>query len=420
MNSRILKIVGPGVLFASTAIGVSHLVQSTRAGAVYGLGLLWAVVLANLLKYPFFQFGSRYASVTGVSIIDGYKGIGAWALWLYILITLMSMFFVCAAVTAVTAGFFDNLFGISAHLGLTVTQVSTGLLISCAFILFKGRYSALDTMIKGIASVLFITTIIAFGLAVFHGPVSETIHTRLVLPSGGVEMAFVIALMGWMPTAVDLSAWNSLWTIERIRQTAYKPSLKETLMEFNIGYVVSAILAIMFLVLGAYLFNGTDIRLSSSGPSFANQVVSLFTQTIGSWSYAIVAASSFAIMLGTCIAVLDGYARAMERCVLLLSHSAVDRGPQMSKDKGAYSWTLSILALGALIIIWFLGSSIPHLVDVATTISFLIAPVIAGMNYYLVKSADMGNDHCLPLWLELLAILGLVYLTLFSVLFLIY
>ncbi|MDA0973906.1 MAG: divalent metal cation transporter, partial [Bacteroidetes bacterium] len=100
--------------------------------------------------------------------------------------------------------------------------------------------------------------------------------------------------------------------------------------------------------------------------------------------------------------------------------SAVDRGPQMSKDKGAYSWTLSILALGALIIIWFLGSSIPHLVDVATTISFLIAPVIAGMNYYLVKSADMGNDHRLPLWLELLAILGLVYLTLFSVLFLLY
>ena len=31
--SKIIKISGPGLLFASTAIGVSHLIQSTRAGA---------------------------------------------------------------------------------------------------------------------------------------------------------------------------------------------------------------------------------------------------------------------------------------------------------------------------------------------------------------------------------------------------
>ena len=35
------KTLGPGILFASTAIGVSHLVQSTRAGADYGFSLLF-------------------------------------------------------------------------------------------------------------------------------------------------------------------------------------------------------------------------------------------------------------------------------------------------------------------------------------------------------------------------------------------
>ena len=53
--SNLLKAIGPGILFASTAIGVSHLVQSTRAGAEYGFALLWAVVIANLFKYPFFK-----------------------------------------------------------------------------------------------------------------------------------------------------------------------------------------------------------------------------------------------------------------------------------------------------------------------------------------------------------------------------
>ena len=106
----ISKTLGPGILFASTAIGVSHLVQSTKAGAMFGFGLLWAIVLANLLKYPFFEFGSRYANATGKSIIDGYLKLGKWVLWLYFLITVGSMFFVCAAVGKVTTGFMQNLF----------------------------------------------------------------------------------------------------------------------------------------------------------------------------------------------------------------------------------------------------------------------------------------------------------------------
>ncbi len=51
--NRLLKTLGPGILFASTAIGVSHLVQSTRAGAEFGFALIGFVMLATLLKYPF-------------------------------------------------------------------------------------------------------------------------------------------------------------------------------------------------------------------------------------------------------------------------------------------------------------------------------------------------------------------------------
>ena len=76
-----LAVLGPGILFASTAIGVSHLVQSTRAGALVGFGLLWAVIAANVAKYPFFEFGSRYASATGQSLIEGYRSLGKGAAW---------------------------------------------------------------------------------------------------------------------------------------------------------------------------------------------------------------------------------------------------------------------------------------------------------------------------------------------------
>ncbi len=51
-----IKKLGPGLLFAGAAIGVSHLVQSTKAGAEFGFGLLWALLLCNFFKYPFFLF----------------------------------------------------------------------------------------------------------------------------------------------------------------------------------------------------------------------------------------------------------------------------------------------------------------------------------------------------------------------------
>ena len=92
--SQFSKTAGPGILFASTAIGVSHLIQSTRAGADFGLLMLGFVIVVSLLKYPFFEYGSRYANVTQTSIIDGYKKLGKPILWMYLLITIASMFFI--------------------------------------------------------------------------------------------------------------------------------------------------------------------------------------------------------------------------------------------------------------------------------------------------------------------------------------
>ena len=107
------KVLGPGILFASTAIGVSHLVQSTQAGANFGFTLLWAVVIANVLKFPFFEFASRYANVKNESILHAYWDLNKFWLYAYLAITFISMFFVSGAVGIVTYGFMENLLGLN-------------------------------------------------------------------------------------------------------------------------------------------------------------------------------------------------------------------------------------------------------------------------------------------------------------------
>ena len=89
-RSNLWKALGPGILVACAAIGGSHLVWSTRAGAEFGWSLLWLVLLANLLKFPFFFFGQRYAAATGESLLAGYKRLGIAYVWIFLTINILT------------------------------------------------------------------------------------------------------------------------------------------------------------------------------------------------------------------------------------------------------------------------------------------------------------------------------------------
>ena len=398
------KTLGPGILFASTAIGVSHLVQSTRAGANYGFGLLLFIIIANVFKYPFFEFGSRYANATETSIIHGYKKLGEWVLLSYLTITLISMFFIASAVGAVTSGFLQNLFNTS-HIGILNHII---LFTICGAILSLGKYNYLDSLIKIIGFTLLVSTLFAFILVLVKGPASDTLLPSISYDK--TDILFIIALMGWMPTAVDLSSWNSLWTLERIKQTKFKPSLKQTIFEFNLGYVFSAVLSLCFVTLGAYLMYGTDSTFSNSSSLFASQVIKLYTESIGSWSYLIISIAGFSIMFGTCVAVFDGYARSASECIRLIKN-------QESQNKRHYDILLWILITGSLAIIILFGNKLKQLVDLATTISFMIAPGVAIANYKLVLGPYLTKEQAPPKWLKILSICGIIYLISFGLLF---
>ena len=411
--SRFSKTAGPGILFASTAIGVSHLVQSTRAGAEYGLLLLGFVIVVSLLKYPFFEYGSRYANVTQTSIIDGYKKLGKPVLWMYFLITIASMFFITGAVGFVTAGFFENLFGLE-FLGQWTIILLFGI---CVLILAIGRYNILDSLIKIVAIVLLISTVSAFLLVLWNGPIepAENFIPKELWTSSGI--LFLLALMGWMPTALDLSAWNSLWTLERIKQTNYLPKLKETLFEFRLAYSITVILAVMFVTLGSFIFFGSGEELPNSGAEFANKVVTLYTLTIGDWSYLIIAAAAFAVMFGTIIAVFDGYSRSLQRTVELLftKKEHVIR----TKFRSFYILFLFIIFAGSLIVVLQFAGNLREIVDFATVLSFMIAPVIAIFNFRLVTGKFLDKDVQPSIWLKILSFAGILFLSGFAIYFLI-
>ena len=403
------KVLGPGILFASTAIGVSHLIQSTQAGAQFGMSLLWAVVLANILKFPFFEYGSRYASVKGESILKGYYDLNKIWLYAYMSVTFISMFFVTGAVGIVTYGFMENLFGLNSLTGIPHFTLLL-LFVVATIILWFGKFRTLNNLIKALGLILLITTVTAFVAAAMGGPRGNvSLFPKLTFEA----TAFIIPLMGWMPTAVDLSAWNSIWTVERIKESQYKPTLKETLREFNFGYWTSATLAVFFMIMGAFLIYGTGERVPQKPTAFSDFVVSMYTRTIGDWTKYIIASASFSIMFSTFITVLDGYSRTISYAFSLISTREL-------KPNHMYRSTLLLISVGGLaLILSFLGDpkGLSGIVNTATIISFLIAPVIALLNFRVVRKDVIGAENAPGKIMQILSVLGIVYLIGFSVYF---
>ena len=393
-----IKKLGPGLLFAGAAIGVSHLVQSTKAGAEFGFGLIWALILSNIFKYPFFLYGPKYAATTGESLLDGYLKIGKPVLITYFILSLVTMFTIQSAVTIVTAGLAIELFGFS-----SIIEVwSIILILICLLILLIGRYRFLDKLIKFVIMLLTISTVLAVIFAANKS--NNQISLQQVFPSGSLNIAFLVAFMGWMPAPLDISIWQSIWTLEKKKKRKTLQN-REIIFDFNIGYITTIFLGICFMSLGFFVMYGTNQTFSSNGGVFASQLISLYTQSIGEGVFIIIAIAAFTTMFSTTITCLDASPRAMKKTFELLR----------IKQLASYKLWIVILSIGTSFIFVFMMSEMGFLVKVATILSFITAPFYAIINHVLIYSKHNPEINRPKKSIEIFSISGIVFLSCFTV-----
>jgi len=415
-QTGLFKALGPGLLFAATAVGVSHLVQSTRAGAGYGVALLGLILLANLIKYPAFRFGPQYSAATGHSLLEGYRRQGRWALVVYAVLTVGTMFAVQAAVTVVTAGLVMATTGIQAN-----PIVISGVIIAiCGGLLAVGRYQWLDRITKVLVVILTVSTLVA---------------TVLVLPRvpwggpwwlGSAELDpktifFIAALVGWMPSAFDVAVWQSLWTLAKRDVTGHKPSLRQAMADFHVGYIGTAFLAVCFVLLGAGVMHGSGTQFAPSAGKFAGQVIGLYAQTLGAWAKPVIGVAATAVMFSTTLAVVDGFPRALSALVERFRgpEETAQEGNEATRSRKTYWMAIAVLFVGSMLVLVFLLKSLKVLVDIATTLSFLTAPVLAVLNHRAVLSREVP-EACRPRpWLRALSWVSILSLGAFAIYYLV-
>ena len=122
-------------------------------------------------------------------------------------------------------------------------------------------------------------------------------------------------------------------------------------------------------------------------------------------------------MFGTIIAVLDGYSRSLQRTVELIFTKKEQK--ISTKFRTLYVIFLLVISIGALVIIFQFENNLKELVDFATVLSFLIAPIIAIFNLRLVTGKFLNKESQPSMLLKILSFAGIIFLSGFAIFFIV-
>ena len=414
------RSIGPGILLAGACIGGSHLMSSTTAGARFGFALVGLILLTNLIKYPFLRVGSRFTAATGLSLLEGFQQRNRTYLPLYLLVSLFTGTFTIAAVSFVAGLLLTN---VPVLAQVNPFALAIAVLAASGLILFMGKYRALDRLSKLLVALLTLLTGVAALSLLLRGPAGDVASSWLAADPSPWQMAdlgFLIPLMGWMPGPVEMCVWPSLWMFSRARDSEHTASLKEAETDFNLGYGITVLTALFFVTLGAYtMYGSSETLLQGSGVAFAQNLIRLYTEAMGSWAAWIIIPAAFAAMFSTTLTCLDAYPRSISAIQGLLQ--GADRGdaapgPQ-SRRIGTWILIHLLAALAALLWAYSGGIGVKDFVFGAMTGSFLAAPVFAWMAMDTMNCELVAREHRDGPLMRGLSWFGLVFLIGFSLLF---
>jgi Mn2+/Fe2+ NRAMP family transporter len=205
-----IKWLGPGFLWMVSAAGSGELLFTPRIGALYGYTLLWAMVIAVVLKWFINREIGRYTVCTGRTVIDGFSELPGPRNWALYLILVPQLF---VAVTSIA-----GLAGSSATALILVLPgdiriwTIVAILASTSLVIW-GKFKAVEKVATVLAVALGITAVIA-ATSVFP-PVGDFIAGFLLKIPEDAKHEEILPWLGFMLSGAAGLIWYSYWIQEK-------------------------------------------------------------------------------------------------------------------------------------------------------------------------------------------------------------
>lgn len=160
---RWLAMFGPGAIIASLTIGTGELVFSSRAGALFGVEILWLFLLTCVLKWTLLYGAARHMVLSGIHPLERYAALPGPRGWLPLTLLLLA-----AVAFPIWTGFvggvlgtlLEGRFGLDAHVS---GVVATGLAVA---LVLRGGYETLERVQLVVVGALLLA--VGFSLALMR------------------------------------------------------------------------------------------------------------------------------------------------------------------------------------------------------------------------------------------------------------
>ena len=191
---RLLAALGPGIFAIGYTIGTGSVTSMAKAGADYGLGMLWVLCLSCLFSGVLMTAYGRFAAVTGETSLHGIRRFlpgGAVLAALVFLGVVMGQYTCLGGILTLSSGALIEAFGLPCGI-LPVAGVIVAVMYA---LLMIGRYSFFEKVLAFFVMLMALTFVVSVFVT---WPDAETLSraVRPVLPTSADSLIMLAAFVG--------------------------------------------------------------------------------------------------------------------------------------------------------------------------------------------------------------------------------
>lgn len=249
-KTKLLAIIGPGILIAATGVGAGDLATCALAGNKLGVAILWAILLGAFFKYILNEGLTRWQLATGETLLEGaLKRFGKPVQLGFLLYFLIWSFLVAAALMSACGVVAHALFPIFQD--AATAKIVFGIIHSILGLILVqlGGYGLFEVLMSICTGLMFFTVVIC---AVLLKPDFAQVLTGLVFPTiphfPGEGLVWTIAVMGGVGGTVTVLCYG-YWIREEGRRSP--EDLWVCRIDLAVGYTMTAIFGLAMVVVGS-------------------------------------------------------------------------------------------------------------------------------------------------------------------------
>ncbi len=324
---EIIKLIGPGLILASSIVGSGELIATTVLGAEMGYTLLWLVLISCIIKIVVQNELGRYAIGTGETTLEAFDHVPgprfrvSWMVWCWFIMVMFTLMQIGGMLGGI-AEVMNRMFQLSATHDTSITMWVWVINAITVVLLIGGRYAVVE---KTAMALVVTFTLLTVSCALLLLKLPQYFNWSDVLyglsfnpPEGGLATA--VAVFGITGVGATELVMYPYWCIEKGYARYAGPRddspdwvrraygwVKVMGVDVLNSMFIYTFATIAFYILGAGVLNG--MGLIPQGSEMIATLSNLYTQTLGPWSLPLFLIGAVAVLYSTVFASTAAHCR---------------------------------------------------------------------------------------------------------------